>query len=362
MHLFEPAPDPRFFSIEDVARASGVPVDDVWRLVGLGQAVVYGTLVSEDDAVHLIRVIRGDAPASGNRVAFNLTPPANGKGRVRLAAAGIFYAFGALALLLMTSLGLLSGTATNETVRVPDPPVKLVYLMSAGPGGGGGGGGLLAPLPPPPAAKKSPAPKPKPASPVPPPRPRPAPPVPTPTPTPEFKVEPVVVDKPIPTPAPAVLAPVKVIAADPFDRIGLPVEKILTPPSQGRGSLGGVGSGAGAGIGEGTGGGIGPGSGGGTGGGPYQPGAGIDPPALLREVRPSYTDEARRQSIEGDVVLEIVVRADGSVGNVRVRRTLGAGLEQKAIDAVRQWRFSPAKRHGEAVDVLVDVSVGFKLR
>ena len=75
-----------------------------------------------------------------------------------------------------------------------------------------------------------------------------------------------------------------------------------------------------------------------------------------------YTDAARRQSIEGDVVLEIVVRHDGSVGNVRVRRSLGAGLEQKAIDAVRQWRFSPARRRGSAVDVVVDVSVGFKLR
>ena len=62
------------------------------------------------------------------------------------------------------------------------------------------------------------------------------------------------------------------------------------------------------------------------------------------------------------MVLEIVVRSDGSVGNVRVRRTLGAGLEQKAIDAVRQWRFLPAKRHGTAVDVVVDVSVEFKLR
>jgi TonB family protein len=152
------------------------------------------------------------------------------------------------------------------------------------------------------------------------------------------------------------------VAADPLEVIGLPVEKPPAPPSQGRGTQGGVGSGAGTGIGEGTGSGLGPGSGGGTGGGPYQPGSGIDPPTLVREVRPAYTDEARRQAIEGDVVLEIVVRNDGSVGNVRVRRTLGAGLEQKAIDAVRQWRFIPAKRRGTAVDVVVDVSVEFKLR
>jgi TonB family protein len=83
---------------------------------------------------------------------------------------------------------------------------------------------------------------------------------------------------------------------------------------------------------------------------------------LLREVRPGYTDEARRRSIEGDVLLEIVVKQDGSVGNVRVTRTLGAGLEQKAIDAVRQWRFGPARRQGQPVDVVVEVSVEFKLR
>jgi TonB family protein len=123
-----------------------------------------------------------------------------------------------------------------------------------------------------------------------------------------------------------------------------------------------VGSGAGAGLGEGTGGGIGPGSGGGTGGGPFQPGAGIDPPTLVREVKASYTDEARRRAIEGDVVLEIVVRQDGTVGDVRVRHSLGAGLEQKAIEAVRQWKFNPARRHGAAVDVVVDVSVEFKMR
>jgi protein TonB len=155
---------------------------------------------------------------------------------------------------------------------------------------------------------------------------------------------------------------VKTIAADPLETMGLPIEGPPSAPSRGPGAGGGVGSGSGQGLGEGSGGGIGPGSGGGTGGGPYQPGAGIDPPTLVKEIRPAYTDAARRQAIEGDVVLEIVVRADGSVGNVRVRRSLGAGLEQKAIDAVRQWRFTPAKRHGAPVDVVVDVSVEFKLR
>ena len=115
-------------------------------------------------------------------------------------------------------------------------------------------------------------------------------------------------------------------------------------------------------MGAGSGDGLGAGTGGGTGGGVYQPGAGIDPPTLVREVRPTYTDDARRQRIEGDVILEIVVRSDGSVGNIKVRRSLGGGLDQRAIDAVRQWRFNPARRHGTPVDVAVEVAVEFKLR
>jgi protein TonB len=358
-------PEAATFSIDEVALAAGVTVEEVWQTVEMGQAVVYGTLVSTADAAHLVRVLRGDVPPSPNRTPIHLRHEPKGKTRVRLAAAGILYMVGAVALLVLASLGLLSANTTEETIR-PDPePVRLVYLMSPGPGGGGGGGGLQAPIPPPPAAKKSPAPVKKMASRVPPAKPRPAPPAPRPTSAPPVRVEQRFIEtppKPTPTPTPAVQAPVQSIAADPLETIGVPVDKAPSPPSQGRGTQGGIGSGAGVGIGEGTGGGIGPGSGGGTGGGPYQPGAGIDPPTLVREVRPNYTDEARRRAIEGDVVLEIVVRQDGSVGNVRVRRTLGAGLEQKAIDAVRQWKFTPARRHGAAVDVVVDVSVEFKLR
>jgi protein TonB len=79
-------------------------------------------------------------------------------------------------------------------------------------------------------------------------------------------------------------------------------------------------------------------------------------------VRPDYTEEARRRGVEGDVVLEIVVRADGSVGPVKVLQGLGGGLDQRASDAVRQWRFSPARRYGTPVDVIVEVAVEFKLR
>jgi protein TonB len=350
------------FTIAEVAAAADVSPEEVWRLVALGQAVVYDSGVSAADAVHLIRVLRGDIPPSAERTALRFEPEPPGNARFRLAAAGTLYAAVALAFILMSSYGLLTFSATDEAI--PDTtPIRLVYLMAPGPGGGGGGGGVQAPIPPPPAKKKTPAPRPRPASPVPPARPRPVPPPPRPAPPQkEVRVEPIDLPKPIPTPAAAVQAPVQSLAADPDDQVGLPVDKPASPPSQGSGTGGGVGSGSGQGIGEGTGGGIGPGTGGGTGGGPFQPGSGIDPPTLVREVRPAYTDEARRRAIEGDVVLEIVVRQDGTVGNVRVKRSLGAGLEQKAIDAVRQWRFAPARRRGTAVDVVVEVSVGFSLR
>ncbi|MEN3337516.1 MAG: periplasmic protein TonB, partial [Acidobacteriota bacterium] len=105
-----------------------------------------------------------------------------------------------------------------------------------------------------------------------------------------------------------------------------------------------------------------PGSGGGTGGGPYRPGSGIEAPRLLREVKADYTEQARRAGISGDVVLEIIVRRDGSVGDVKVLEGLGGGLNERAVQAVRQWRFAPATRRGSAVDVIVEVAVEFKLR
>jgi TonB family protein len=171
---------------------------------------------------------------------------------------------------------------------------------------------------------------------------------------------------PPPKPEPEVVAPVEQVAADPRDRAGVPWVEPKAPPketdSQGPGTGGGTGSGQGTGIGQGTGSGIGPGSGGGTGGGPYRPGSGITAPAIVHEVKPDYTEEGRQRHLEGDVVLEIVVKSDGSVGNVRLLQGLGAGLDQRAVEAVRLWRFAPARRYGTPVDVIVEVAMEFKLR
>jgi TonB family protein len=173
-------------------------------------------------------------------------------------------------------------------------------------------------------------------------------------------VEPPPVAKPVVVPE--VVAPVATLPADTQDRAGVMNAPPAPVQSAGPGSGGGAGSGTGTGMGEGTGSGIGPGSGGGTGGGPYRPGNGITPPSILREVKPDYTEEARRRGVSGDVVLEIVVRYDGTVGNVRLVQGLDAGLDRRAIDAVRAWKFAPAKRYGTPVDVLVEVAVEFKLR
>jgi len=93
-----------------------------------------------------------------------------------------------------------------------------------------------------------------------------------------------------------------------------------------------------------------------------RPGSGVEPPRLLREVKATYTEEARRHGITGDVLMEVVVRRDGSVGDAHVLQGLGYGLEERAISAVKQWRFAPAMRKGVPVDVLVEVAVEFTLR
>jgi protein TonB len=98
------------------------------------------------------------------------------------------------------------------------------------------------------------------------------------------------------------------------------------------------------------------------GGGPYRPGSGVEPPRLLKEVRADYTDAGRRANVTGEVVLEIVVRRDGTVGDVKILQRLGSGLDQNAVQAVRQWRFAPARLKGVPVDVIVEVAVEFKLR
>jgi protein TonB len=134
--------------------------------------------------------------------------------------------------------------------------------------------------------------------------------------------------------------------------------------TQGPGTGGGGGTGTGTGSGEGQGSGVGAGFGGGTGGDAYHPGSGITSPQLLREVRPNYTAGAMRAKMQGAVLLECVVQPDGSVGQVRILKSLDKtfGLDDEAIKAAKQWRFLPGKRLNEPVPVVVTIELAFNLR
>ncbi len=85
---------------------------------------------------------------------------------------------------------------------------------------------------------------------------------------------------------------------------------------------------------------------------------------MIREVKPQYTAEAMRAKIQGVVLLEAVVQTDGTVGDVRVIRSLDPvfGLDQEALKAARQWRFVPGRRQGQPVPVLVSIELTFTLR
>ncbi len=143
--------------------------------------------------------------------------------------------------------------------------------------------------------------------------------------------------------------------------LGDPLSKVIGPPSNGTGSGGGIGSGSGGGVGSGTGPGVGPGHGGGYGGGAYRVGGGVSAPKALFAPDPEYSEEARKAKYQGTVVLWMVVGADGRPQQVRVQRSLGMGLDEKAIEAVRQWKFEPAKLNGQAVPVQINVEVNFRL-
>ena len=87
----------------------------------------------------------------------------------------------------------------------------------------------------------------------------------------------------------------------------------------------------------------------------------VTPPRLLSKVEPDYSDEAKRLGIEGLVILSLEIWQDGRPHNIRVSKSLGHGLDEKAIEAVEQWRFSPGTNGGEAVRVQVQIEVGFRL-
>ncbi len=143
--------------------------------------------------------------------------------------------------------------------------------------------------------------------------------------------------------------------------LGDPLSHIPGPPSNGVGSGAGIGSGSGGGVGMGTGPGFGEGRGGGTGGGVFRVGGGVSAPRAIYMPDPEYSEEARKAKYQGVCVLWLVVGPDGRPRDIKVARTLGLGLDEKAIEAVKTWRFEPAMKDGKPVAVQINVEVQFRL-
>jgi periplasmic protein TonB len=122
-----------------------------------------------------------------------------------------------------------------------------------------------------------------------------------------------------------------------------------------------MGNGNGTGIGSGDGAGIGPGSGGNIGGGVYQVGGGIRPPIAIYTPDPEFSEEARKAKFSGNVVVSLIVDKDGHPRNVHVLRGVGMGLDEKAVEAVQQYKFKPALKNGAPVAVYLNVEVNFQI-
>jgi TonB family protein len=219
--------------------------------------------------------------------------------------------------------------STDVGIFKPIAPSKI--------GGGGGGGGDRSPIPPPrgklPEIAKQQI----------------TPPTVTPMVQPKLPVAPTVVAD---MKLPQVPAPV----------LGVQTGPAIASVSNGQGSGGGIGSGNGGGVGSGAGAGIGAGSGGGSGGGPYRPGVnGVSRPELVYSTDPEFSDEARKARYQGSVLVGIILGADGIPKNLHIVRALGMGLDEKALESVKLWRFKPAMKDGKAVPVEMTVEVDFHI-
>lgn len=144
--------------------------------------------------------------------------------------------------------------------------------------------------------------------------------------------------------------------------IGVHSSPNVSLASNGPGSFSGIGTGSHGGDGPGSGPGWGPGSNGGAGGGPYTPGiGGVSAPIPIVTPEAEFSDEARRAKYQGTCIISLVVDAQGYPQAVRVVQPLGMGLDEKALEAVRKYRFKPALKNGKPVPARMSVAVIFHL-
>ncbi len=144
--------------------------------------------------------------------------------------------------------------------------------------------------------------------------------------------------------------------------IGTKTSTNVTLASAGTGNGGGMGTGSGGGLGPGSGIGYGPGSGWNTGGGLAQIGGRVSAPQVIHSVEAEFSDEARRAKYQGVCLISLIVDTQGNPQNIRVARALGMGLDEKAIEAIRQYKFKPAMKDGKTpVPVMITIEVDFRL-
>ena len=160
---------------------------------------------------------------------------------------------------------------------------------------------------------------------------------------------------------PTIVIPPQVqLASNNMPNLGDPMAHAVLP-SNGTGGGGGIGSGEGGGVGSGHGPGFGPGEGGGTGGGVFHVGGGVSPPRAIFQPEPEFSEEARKAKYQGVCTLGLIVGVDGRPTAIRVLSSLGMGLDEKAMEAVKNWRFEPALKDGHPVRVEIAVEVDFHL-
>lgn len=164
----------------------------------------------------------------------------------------------------------------------------------------------------------------------------------------------------IPAPPTVIMQPIK-IPDNNLPNLGVPQSPQVKLASNGTGGGGGIGSGKSGGVGPGNGAGVGNGSGANYGGGVYQIGGAVSAPKLVYSVDAEFSDEARRAKYQGVVDLSVVIDTQGHTQNIKVVRHLGMGLDEKAIEAVKQYRFKPAMLHGRPVPVYMTIEVDFHL-
>jgi protein TonB len=144
--------------------------------------------------------------------------------------------------------------------------------------------------------------------------------------------------------------------------IGMHESSNVTLASAGSGNGAGMGTGSNGGLGSGNGNGVGPGSDGNYGGGVYQVGGRVSLPVIIFQPEAEFSDEARRAKYQGVCLISLIVDAQGNPQDIHVARALGMGLDEKAMEAVRRYKFKPALKDGKTpVPVQLSIEVDFRL-